>query len=224
MKKLAAILSLAICAALPAYAADVYKPGGGLKDGLFAGGGDNSWTGFYIGLNAGGGGANHDLAIPGSIEFNGVGGEGFFGGATLGYDKQLGVVVIGAFADYNFSNLSTDLNVSGQGSYSLKLDHQWDIGARAGFVLGQRTLIYGRAGYTEAHFAGSGFSFDHTFNGWLAGGGVEHMLGSNLSFKIEYDFSRYSTDTLYTNGHVSLTDKLDTQVVKAGIAWKFSPA
>jgi outer membrane immunogenic protein len=61
-----------------------------------------SWTGFYVGANAGYGWSSGD----GTIAFGGPSGptsgygDGILGGAQLGYNWQLGAFVLGAEADF----------------------------------------------------------------------------------------------------------------------------
>ncbi len=40
---------------------------------------------------------------------------------------------------------------------ALQIDRAWAIGARAGYLVTNRTLVFATAGYTEAHFQNDGW-------------------------------------------------------------------
>ena len=66
--------------------------------------------------------------------------------------------------------------------------------------------------------------FDRT--GWLVGAGFEYAFLGNWSAKVEYDYMQFGsiTERLTTAGGLTATDasvKLNTQVIKAGINYRF---
>src|SRR5262245_25196712 len=74
------------------------------------------WTCFDIGGGVGGGAVVHELSVDyygqNLLTFDGVGGEGVFGTVIIGYDRLIRPGwVAGVFADYDFSNISTDVSV-----------------------------------------------------------------------------------------------------------------
>jgi outer membrane immunogenic protein len=83
-----------------------------------------TWTGFYVGLNAGGiissGSRNATLAVPAAdLWLNsyfpggiGSGKSGFLGGGQAGYDWQSGAFVFGIVTDFDGSSLSRNFNYS----------------------------------------------------------------------------------------------------------------
>jgi len=184
-----------------------------------------SWTGFYIGGGIGAGAVVHDLSaserlveIPEAalakpdggehnvLNLDGVGGEGIFGTVIIGYDRLIRPGwVAGVFADFDFSGISTDLNVPHR--FSASLDHQntWSVGARLGMLTSPTTLWYATAGYTQAEFDVSsskniyGLS-SPTFQGYFVGGGVESILHGNWSLRLEYRFSQFDSETIYNDG------------------------
>ena len=77
------------------------------------------WTGFHAGLGGGYGMVNHVLDASStlgggaSLDFSGVGGEGFLGTAEIGADFQFGErFVVGIEGDYTLSGISTDIDGS----------------------------------------------------------------------------------------------------------------
>jgi outer membrane immunogenic protein len=91
-----------------------------------------TWTGFYIGLNAGGifssgsrsltlvdpnagvDGAFLNGALPGGL---GNGNSGFIGGGQAGYDWQTGAFVLGVVTDFDGTTLSHSRNLVGAGFF-----------------------------------------------------------------------------------------------------------
>ena len=81
-----------------------------------------TWTGFYVGLNAGGiwssGSRNATLFDPGAAVFlsgyfpGGIGNNqsGFIGGGQVGYNWQTGALVLGGEADFDGTSLSKTYN------------------------------------------------------------------------------------------------------------------
>src|SRR5688572_23371407 len=75
-----------------------------------------SWTGCYVGAGGGYGMVNQDTQTftdPAGAPFSGKvsqGGRGWFGTVQVGCDYQIGPnIVIGAFGDYDFGNISGDI-------------------------------------------------------------------------------------------------------------------
>ena len=83
-----------------------------------------TWTGFYIGLNAGGilssGSKNATLIAPDSELWLsnyfpgglGSGKTGFIGGGQAGYNWQTGAFVLGVVTDFDGTSLSSSRNFS----------------------------------------------------------------------------------------------------------------
>lgn len=109
----------------------------------------------------------------------GDGESGFAYGGAIGYDKQLGKVVIGADAEITGSTTEETGVSAGRDLYA---------GARLGVVAPGSILVYGKGGYTNARvsFAGTGENYD----GYRLGAGVERNFGKFYG-KIEYRYSRY---------------------------------
>ncbi len=157
-----------------------------------------SWSGFYLGAGIGAGALVDDvtfgLPAVGSVNSDGIGGQGIFGTALLGYDHQFGAFVLGVFADYDFSGISSDFSALGLFNASLDHNHSWAAGARFGFLSSPRSLWYGTAGYTQAEFgiSSSVGSFDlGEFGGYFVGVGVESQIGGGWAIRGEYRFSQF---------------------------------
>ncbi len=189
-----------------------------------------NWTGIYFGGYAGyAWGSSNTLGTldPNSAFGNGapvaqpaynanmspaLNPDGFSGGGTIGYNWQVGRVVLGAEGEFGAFNLrdSAVTSVTPTGHVNLtsatQVDTDWagTLRARLGWSF-DRALIFatGGAAFTDVHFrqtntyAGLGptgvedVSLSANKTGWTAGGGVEYMLSSNWlggswSGKIEY--------------------------------------
>ena len=206
-----------------------------------------SWSGFYIGAHIGG--ANVDTSVT-----SGVPGVGFFdnnafdkfsvddtnvfGGGTLGYNLQLGQLVIGAEGDLGFINadasaIAPDVNDGDRvrakyGFYSV-------IAGRLGFTPTERILIYGKAGVAFAKIQNTGADIDaggvfdpnfsyvvsDTRTGWAFGGGIEAALHAGWSMKVEYLRMDFEDFTARDAGGRTYHVENSADTVKIGLNYKF---
>lgn len=179
-----------------------------------------------------------DIVRPGSTEDSDVDGddqsaEGFLYGIEAGYDLPLGGAVLGIEAELSDSTAKTradrsDPNFFGYGEVASGRDIY--VGARLGFAAAPGTLVYGKAGYTNARLnvlvdqgtteSDSNFELE----GWRVGAGVERQIGANTFAKLEYRYSNYTEgDFQLANGATSDRFEVDTdrhQVV-AGVGFRF---
>lgn len=189
-----------------AYAADVVEPEAPTPVAGF------NWSGFYVGIGGGFGASNHKVIAknnegPGSISFNGIGGDGVFGEITAGYDHMLSErLLLGGFIDANLSNIgpSLDVNIGSSSLINADLTNQYgfDVGARLGYLLNPSTLGYVLGGYSWRHFKLDGslgdesFSFSKDRGGYVLGVGMETVVGSNWTIKTEYRYADYGSPTI----------------------------
>ena len=220
-----------------AYAADIYSKGGSLKDGPVAYEAPKTWTGFYIGVGVGAGASNTDLSLnvdereksesSDTLEvfgLDGIGGEGAFGTLQVGYDRQVSSgFVIGAFADYDFSGISTEVR-SLRGSADIDLDHTWSIGARAGFLANPDTLVYALVAYTQGEYdlseLGGG---DLDVEGFSFGGGIETRLADNWTLKAEYRFTQFDEETLFSDEDGSINGEPSLHTARVVLSYRINP-
>ena len=245
MKMTALLPALSLLIASPAMSADMRLPA---KAPVAAP--VYSWTGCYLG--AGGGYGMFDQEV-GFVTSSGrrlgastdVGGRGWFGTVQVGCDYQIsGNIVIGAFADYDFSGIKGTWHTAVAFSDLVgeeKLRNSWAVGGRIGWIAFQPLLVYVSAGFTEARFnavnlveALSGiptqFSVDrHTYSGWFIGTGYEYALNffPGLFWKTEYRFADYGTDRVrFLGGGRDTGDSFDqrkfVQTVRSELVWRFN--
>jgi outer membrane immunogenic protein len=230
---LSASLSLVVLALIATGAtADVYRPRGGyVVVAPFA-----SWTGFYIGGNIGGAWSDVDWSNLGLTDerFDKTV-SGFIGGGQIGYNQQIGNMVLGVEATLSGADLNRDFRsiVAPTVSFNADVNTIATVTGRFG-VAADQWLFYGKAGWAGAQVEFSGrntigpdrFSFDDWHNGWTAGVGLEYKVARNVSFGVEYSFVGLDSDT--HNGLTRLAvpftvrDRdLDIQSVTARLNFQF---
>ncbi|HUC48073.1 MAG TPA: porin family protein [Xanthobacteraceae bacterium] len=209
-----------------------------------------SWTGFYVGGGWGYGVWDmNSSVVPAGGVIQGTtnnGGRGWLGQAVAGYDYQFALwnfnLVAGAFADYDFGNMTGTSNFTaapaGGGFTTLtgveKEKSFWDVGARIGWLITPDILSYFSGGYSQAHFNGMNLqpiggvalsTASHNFGGWFTGAGIETKIQSipGLYFNTEYRFASYNSTTLPVVGSTfALKLQPSQQTVMSGIHYKFN--
>jgi outer membrane immunogenic protein len=172
-----------------------------------------SWTGFYVGINAGGGWGTKDWTDPNNCAFcTGIPRylgrsdiSGWLVGGQVGANYQMGSIVLGveldgSWADINGSHL--DITTPTNPLYT-KVDGIASATGRLGFAF-DRALIYAKGGaawVNEKHWInnGAGVTFananDVTRWGWTIGGGLEYAFDNNWSIKGEYQYMDFTNES-----------------------------
>jgi outer membrane immunogenic protein len=193
-----------------------------------------SWSGFYIGAGIGAGAVVHEVSINDVdlgrlFAFDGVGGEGIFGTAIVGWDWQIGATVFGIFADFDFSDISTTATATDVFRASLDHDHSWSVGARLGWLSSPSTLWYVLGGYTEAEFDAS-ISFNGTrvsdnlpnFSGYFVGAGIDTRLAaSNWFLRLEYRFTEFHSESFDLDAFTTLDVEPSMHTARLTLTYKF---
>ena len=168
--------------------------------------------------------AGYDINKAGSSQDDGVNApqdanaEGMVYGGAVGYDLDMGTMVIGAEAELTDSNADSTYGdpytTFGLGTVDAGRDLY--VGARAGFKATPTTLVYAKAGYTNARFnyQGSDGSTIYATNidtdGYRLGAGVEQKFGGNAFAKLEYRYSNYQEGEVdFEANNVADSDRFD---------------
>lgn len=155
------------------------------------------FTGFSVGVQ--GGYDRHSIDEPILEGSNSVTLDakksGIIYGGYAGYDLQMDTFVVGVEAGFspNGNTITDDIANGG----SAKFNPKWSANAsvRAGVVLADRALFYGRIGYNRTRYSVSRFangnntaiaSANENANGLMFGGGAEYAFNENAAFRVEY--------------------------------------
>ncbi|KHJ53442.1 hypothetical protein LA66_18805 [Aureimonas altamirensis] len=168
-----------------------------------------TWTGFYVGGQAGvafnrdSGLFSTDSSFIGSSD---DGEASFIGGGHVGYDYQMGNFLIGAVADLNYIDASTASSYTLPGSTTVfgaqqDIDYVGTVRAKLGYAadrfavyatgglaygdtsnnyLGDTTTVIGTTAYNVS------VSEDTDDVGYAVGAGVEYLVTQNFSLGVEY--------------------------------------
>jgi outer membrane immunogenic protein len=131
--------------------------------------------------------------------------DGLAYGGNIGYDIQRGNTVFGVEGEVTGSTArdhASNLLTAGD-TLRTSADRDLYVGGRLGFVASPRTLIYVKAGYTNAAYttqytAPSGstavsLSQRDNLDGWRLGAGAEVKLTDKVFAKAEYRYSNYGS-------------------------------
>ncbi len=138
-----------------------------------------------------------------TTEVEDEGTNGVVYGAGVGYDVQMGGAVVGLegeFSDSTVDECVADVDTIGDEACA-RLGRDLYVGARAGALVGRNTLLYAKAGYTNARVgldyedgtAGTAndFAVSENLDGVRVGAGAEFGIGPNSYVKTEYRYSNY---------------------------------
>jgi outer membrane immunogenic protein len=191
-----------------------------------------NWNGLYLGLNAGGAfGSEANTASGGGVSATASQNlPGFIGGAQIGVNYQIGVVVWGGEADFDASTQNGSL-ASGVLSGTSQMPWFATLRGRLGVAF-DRVLVYGTAGGAAGELR-SNFSIPTgptsttvTYGTWTAGAGLEYAISDNLSVRVEY---LYLDTGNVTTGDIgppttTVTSRLKDNIMRAGLNYRFPVA
>ena len=174
-----------------------------------------TWTGFYLGVNAGYGWNDSDsITLSNGAVITSVDDSegGFVGGAQAGYNYQIGSFVVGVEGDIQYADFGgASYVIPGVGTFDDNSDDWFGtVRARAGVAF-DRALIY----------ATGGFAFADDRNGWTVGGGLEYAITNNLSAKVEGLYVNLDEQDYTFGGATFQGGDADFGVVRAGLNFRF---
>jgi outer membrane immunogenic protein len=159
---------------------------------------------------------------------------GYFAGGQVGCNWQWQPQwVFGVEADLAGANISETKSFTGGGQPTIeeKIDRLATIRARAGFVSGQNLLyVTGGWGWADtsrhvrlAGLGGNPFQTQsESFDGWVLGAGLEHMIAQNWTVKLEYLYYDLGSGTYaFTIGTGPNKVDLSLHTIKFGVNYKW---
>lgn len=160
--------------------------------------------------------------------------EGAAYGFAVGYDVDLGNVVIGPEAEMTWSSADTDFedgDWEGFGFGNVSAGRDLYLGARVGVKAAPDLLLYAKGGYTNAKLnilSNDGtveFDQDYDLDGWRVGAGAEYNMNNNMFLKLEYRYSNYQEGEVDFEGTLPDSDRFDVDLdrhqVMAGVGVRF---
>jgi len=166
-----------------------------------------NWSGFYVGVNFGGGWGNDRYTNP--YDFLAIDPRPTFfaGGAQVGANFQLDSLVLGLETEGDAMGMNTSItDAAGQ---TERIETRWLflVTARAGYAIDRFLLfVKGGAAFTDEQnkiFAPTGANAGTgrvTEIGWTVGGGIEYDLGHHWSARLQYDFADFPASTRNLSG------------------------
>jgi outer membrane immunogenic protein len=196
-----------------------------------------SWTGCYLGGNAGGAWVHNKEFDPASgIDLASDGPGGFIGGGQLGCDYQVSNWVFGVQGSYDWDDIkgshnAGDPNIPALTSISNEDRYLATATARIGYTVVPSVLLYAKGGAAwtsnDITLSGVGGPFDSATDsnriGWTAGGGVEYLFTPNWSIFAEYKYAAFGSHTVDFPVSGPLTISQDFQSAVAGVNFHLKP-
>jgi outer membrane immunogenic protein len=170
-----------------------------------------NWSGFYLGVNGGGGWGDSNS----SNTFRGL------VGGTVGYNYQVSQAVFGLEGDIDWSDLSRNGNCTG---FSCDIRNNWlsTVRGRLGLAFDRfMPYVTGGAAFGDikTSVAGTGDS-TATRTGWTVGGGLEAAIAGPWTAKVEY----LHVDLGSGDSSLGSSESFKTNIVRAGINYRFVPS
>lgn len=180
-----------------------------------------SWTGFYLGANAGlstGTFTKNNASTFGTP-------KGGMLGLTAGYNYQINQFVAGLEADYDWAHVARNATFQTTPSAGkASLSSIGTIRGRLGFAA-DRALVYATGGYAfgsiKSKDYGLGLNQSVGHSGYALGAGIEYAFTNNISAKAEYLYTSLGKKT-YFGGTADATQVgIKASTVKVGLNYHF---
>jgi outer membrane immunogenic protein len=130
--------------------------------------------------------------------------DGIVYGVGAGFDFQAGRALLGVEGEASDSSADQCLTgtIVATDRLCAKAGRDLYVGGRVGALVGASTLVYAKAGYTNARYAVNyteptgvnNFNLHENLDGVRVGGGIEQAVGRNAYVKAEYRYSNYEQD------------------------------
>ncbi len=179
-----------------------------------------TWSGFYLGVNGGGGWGTSAWDSTGSFDISG----GLVGG-TVGYNYQIGGAVIGVEGDVDWADINGTTNSAC--TFGCQTSDTWlaTVRGRLGYAAERfMPFITGGAAFGDIRASTPGFPGNSATNtGWTVGAGIEMSLIGHWTAKAEYLYVDLGSFNCGIACGASTTDNVSfkTNLVRGGINYRF---
>lgn len=184
-----------------------------------------TWTGLYIGGNAGYAGTTFDETVSGGGGTASASIPGFVGGGQFGGNYQIGSIVLGVEADFDGSTVTKSTTLG-----TAQIPWIGTLRGRLGVAF-DRFLVYGTAGVAVTELnstvnagpAGTS-NTTATHSAWTAGGGLEVAITESLSARVEYLYFESGNFNVAFVGPLTVTGRVQQNIVRAGLNFRLPVA
>jgi len=182
-----------------------------------------NWTGFYVGINGGGGWGNSEWSAVTGTSSTDV--SGAVVGGTFGYNWQTGPAVFGLEGDLDWSSIKGSTALA-PCTTNCETRNSWlaTTRGRIGYAF-DRIMPYvtGGAVFGDIKASPAGLAGDsETRVGWTVGGGAEFALSGRWTAKLEYLYADLGkTNCAAGNCAASTNVDLNTSLVRGGVNFRF---
>jgi outer membrane immunogenic protein len=190
-----------------------------------------SWQGFYAGLQLGYAWESLEARYGLGLAYNYFKPNGVVGGGYAGYNMQLGSTFIaGLEGDVEGGGVKQSRTTIFGDNLSVTNDFRGSVRGRIGVTFDQ-ALLYVTGGLAYANFntrMSWGGWYAENWNaartGWTLGGGLEYALTPSWVGRVEYRYSSFGNFTRYSLYGGQITQRLNDNAVRIGMAYKFGAA
>ncbi len=182
-----------------------------------------TWTGFYVGLNAGAGIGGFNGSGANYFGRNPVGGAF---GLTGGYNYQSGNLLIGGEGDYAWSHIADAASPGVRATSTGVVQNLDTIRARVGYTM-DRALFYGTGGYAGADIRGvlnnapTALDQSHYANGFTLGFGFEYAITPHITAKAEYLYASLGSNNYFNGTPSAVSTGTNLSLLRGGVNYKF---
>jgi outer membrane immunogenic protein len=197
-----------------------------------------TWTGIYAGAHVGYGWGRANWNFVQAGTFVSPSTNGVFGGAQIGYNYQIGSIVVGLEADASAADMSGWRSCPNPAfTCASRVNFLGSLRGRVGYAF-DRALIYATAGLGVGNFRNRTYnaapvtefgSYSSTRAGLAVGAGVEYAFMPNWTVKAEYMYYHFGSGTqlagvgsLAGPGGSDTRIRNDVHTVKLGLNYLFS--
>jgi len=183
-----------------------------------------NWTGFYVGINGGGGFGHSNWSN--ALGTNGFNLSGAVVGGTVGYNYQMNQVVFGVEGDGDWSNIRGSTSGGACIGTSCETKNSWLATARGrlGYSFGRfMPYVTGGGAFGDVKTTAGGLGSQTTTQaGWTGGAGVEAAISGPWTAKVEYlyvDLGKASCGAVPCG--LATSASLTSNLVRGGINYRF---
>lgn len=152
--------------------------------------------------------------------------DGWTYGGFFGYGKTFDRFYVGGEGEVGGIELSNSAKVAAGRTTSLDANESYGLSARAGYLVTNDALVYGRVGWQRTDYevtsrlGTSRVVKSDDLDAVRLGGGVEYAITDSILARVEYNYTDYE-GLKYTAGGTAHSLQPDDSQVRVGVAFRF---